>query len=278
MLRRAALLVVAVLASGCPPPATLTTGYRVDPAPLGPAPRAGRLAVRSLAEGRPPRVYTTNGRMFLTYVPLLPYVTATFERLDETVRLDADAMAARGQTRNAIVSMPAAPPYAEYAYPASFARAMAADLAASGIFEDVQFVGDGSADGFAYVLTGTLLETPLYQTVTSFGLGAPGVFLWLLPIPMTRTSTVVSADLVLTDQATGAAVWKDRVHGSLRRTTMLYTSQGIVYGPNVLSYSQIFPPADAGVDRLSVFGWHFGALRLAMEPAKAGIAQAVARR
>ncbi|MFN8545088.1 MAG: hypothetical protein U0807_12915 [Candidatus Binatia bacterium] len=278
MLRLATLILFAVVTTGCPPPATLSTGYRVDPVALRPTPHAGRLAVRTLAEGRPHRVYTTSGHLFLTYVPLLPYVTAEFERLDESVRLNADAMAARGQTRNAVVAMPAAPPYGEYAFPASFARAIADDLAGTGIFEGVEFVGDGPTDGFAYELSGTLLETPLYQTSTSFGLGAAGVMLWLLPVPMSKTSAVVSADLALTEKATGAVVWTERIHGAVSRVIMLYTSQGIVYGPNVLSYSHVYPPADAGVDRVSVFGWHFAALRAAMAPVKTKIAQALATR
>jgi len=103
----------------------------------------------------------------------------------------------------------------------------------------------------------------MYQTATSYGLGAPGVLLWLLPLPMQKTST---------------AVWRDRIHGEVSRVTMLYTSQGIIYGPNVLSYSHVLPPKDAGVDRLSVFGWHFAALRAAMAPTKARIAEAVASR
>jgi hypothetical protein len=278
MMRRSSLVVLALLAAGCPPPATLSTGYRVDRAALRPSPHPGRLAVRTLADARPPRVYTTNGHMFLTYVPLLPYVSAEFERMDETVRINADAMSARGQTRNALVAVPAPRPYEDYTYPASFARAIADDLAASGIFEDVQFVGDGAADGFAYELGGTLVETPMYQTLTSYCLGAPGVLLWLLPVPMQKTSTFVSADLALTDRATGAVVWKQRVHGGVSRITTIYNSQGIVYGPNALSYSHVYPPADAGVDRTSVFGWHFAALRSAMARAKPDIAGAVAQR
>ena len=276
--RLSTLVAVAILAAGCPPAATLSTGYHVDRMALRPTPHPGRLAVLTLADGRPPRIYTTNGHMFLTYVPLLPYVTADFERLDETVRMNADAMAARGQTRNAVVALAPAPPYEEYTYPASFARAIADDLAASGIFEDVQFVGDRSFEGFAYELSGTLLETPMYQTATSYGLGAPGVLLWLLPLPMQKTSTAVSMDLRLTNLGSGAVVWLERIHGEVSRVTMLYTSQGIIYGPNVLSYSHVFPPEDAGVDRLSVFGWHFAALRAAMAPTKARIAEAVASR
>lgn len=278
--RLSTLVAVAILTVGCPPAATLSTGYRVDRTLLRPTPHPGRLAVRTLADGRPLRVYTTNGHMFLTSVPLLPYVTAEFERLDETVRMNAEAMAARGQTRNAVVALAPAPPYEEYTYPASFARAIADDLAASGIFEDVQFVGDRSTEGFAYAyeLSGTLLETPMYQTATSYGLGAPGVLLWLLPLPMQKTSTAVSMELRLTDLASGAVVWRDRIHGEVSRVTMLYTSQGIIYGPNVLSYSHVLPPKDAGVDRLSVFGWHFAALRAAMAPTKARIAEAVASR
>ena len=261
--RLSTLVAVAILTVGCPPAATLSTGYRVDRTLLRPTPHPGRLAVRTLADGRPLRVYTTNGHMFLTYVPLLPYVTAEFERLDETVRMNAEAMAARGQTRNAVVALAPAPRYEKYTYPASFARAIADDLAASGI---------------SYDLSGTLLETPMYQTATSYGLGAPGVLLWLLPLPMQKTSTAVSMELRLTDLASGAVVWRDRIHGEVSRVTMLYTSQGIIYGPNVLSYSHVLPPKDAGVDRLSVFGWHFAALRAAMVPTKARIAEAVASR
>ena len=73
--RLSTLVAVAILTVGCPPAATLSTGYRVDRTLLRPTPHPGRLAVRTLADGRPLRVYTTNGHMFLTSVPLLPYVT-----------------------------------------------------------------------------------------------------------------------------------------------------------------------------------------------------------
>ena len=59
------------------------------------------------------------------------------ERVDETAKLQSE----NGAT-------PTAPDFERYTFPASFARAIADDLAASGLFKKVVYVGKDSAAGY----------------------------------------------------------------------------------------------------------------------------------
>src|SRR5262249_31356048 len=69
------------------------------------------------------------------YIPFLPYVMSDFERFEDAVRDQSDAMQITGSSGPPVLgAMPLAPPYAEYAYPQSMARAIADDLRASGLF------------------------------------------------------------------------------------------------------------------------------------------------
>jgi hypothetical protein len=264
--------------AGCAVTPTFTTGYTVEAATTRPTPIAATLVVRQLEDARPPRLYTTQGRAFLTYVPLIPYVSLPFERMDENVRLLSDQVQTSGVRSIAGAEQNVAPQFSQYAYPGSIARAIATDLAAQGLFQEVRYVGNESTAGYQYVLSGTLRETPLAQYATSFCLGAPGVLLWLLPIPMTKTAGSITVDLTLTDTATQAVIWRQTLRNEVSRIDMMYTSEGVVYGGGIFSYSMILPPSDAQVDRQSLFAWHFEALRRAMNDAKPSLAQALQAR
>src|SRR5262245_8818696 len=277
MRRRAAALAVVAAVAGCQLTPNFNTGYEIEKGLLREHPVRGSLAVRTFEEARPARYYSSTHRIWLTYVPLLPYVSLPYERLDESVARISDEIAERGRGISFGAAQPVAPPLEEYSYPRSFARAVADDLAASGLFEAVLYV-DGDASGHRWLLEGVLRETPLETDASSFGLGAPGVLLWLLPIPMMKTKASAAVNLVLRDQESGDVVWQHTLASEISRLTSLYTSSALIYGRGGAFSFQVVPPPDgAGVDRRSLFGWHFGALRQAMLAARADLARALER-
>jgi hypothetical protein len=265
----------AVLLSGCQLTGTFTTGYQL------PGPVEGRQLDRSLAvvpfeEARPPRLYTTTGRMFLTYVPLLPWVTLPFERLDESVRKQSEGIERGGRGITSGAAQSVAPPFEEYTYPRSFPRAIADDLAAAGIFREVRFVEADAAQGFDYALRGSVRESPLRNSATSFGLGMAGVLLWLIPVPMQKTSASVSVDMELVQSRSGEVVWRKSLNAYVSRYATMYSS-AIVYGRGgAFSFNLLPPPSDAKVDRHSLFSWHFEALRRGMADARGELAAQLA--
>jgi hypothetical protein len=261
---------------GCPISPTFTARYEVLPQPPRGEASSAAVAVRRFADERPPRVYTTQGRMFMAYIPLLPYVSLPFERTDENVRLLSEEIGAAG---GALPTMTVAPDFEQYAYPESFARAIADDLRALGLFREVNYTGEAPpAAGERYVLDGVLRATPLKLTVTSYCLGAPGVLLWLLPIPAGKATGSVTLDLTLTDTEQDAVVWQRTAKGEVSRLLTTYTSRSILYGTTMFSYQMVLPPSDVQVDRISVFAWHFEALRRAMDDVRRELVAAVARR
>jgi hypothetical protein len=268
-------LIVAVLCSACQLTPTFTTGYEL------PGRSSGRTLDRSLAvvpfdEARPPRLYTTTGRLFLTYVPLLPYVTSPFERLDESVQKQSEGIEAGGRGITMGATQSVAPPFEHYNYPRSFARAIADDLNASGLFRDVQFVDADAAHDFDYVLGGSVRESPLRSTASSFGLGMVGVLLWFIPVPMQKTTANITVDLNVTDRQTGEVVWTRSLDSEVSRYATMYSS-ALVYGRGgAFSFNLLPPPSDAKVDRNSLFSWHFEALRRAMIDARPDLAEALA--
>jgi hypothetical protein len=273
------VLAAALLLQGCQLTPNFDTSYEPDPARLRTAPLSGTVAVRAFEEARPPRKWSTSGKIFLLYIPLIPWVTMPFERVDESVRQISDGIerSGRGMTLGADVGP--APDFAVYTYPHSFPRAIAQDLAASGLFEDCRYVGDEPVGDARYVLSGVVRETPLRRSSTSFGLGMAGVLLWLLPVPMSKTTAEVEVDLSLVDQSTGQEIWKRTLSSDLSRYFMLYTSSAMIYGRSgAFSFNLEPPPSDAHVDRRSLFSWHFGALRRAMLDARQDLAATLAAR
>lgn len=265
----------ALLATACQLTPTFTTGYRVDRTAAS-APSHRTLAVEPFSEEREPRYYSTQGRLFLTYVPLIPYVTIRFERLEESVRIQSDAIAAGGAGLTRGADQPVAPPFESYYYPNSFPRAIGEDLAATGLFEKVEYLPEAEAKSADFVLRGALKSTPLRTSTTSYCLGVAGVLLWLLPVPMAKTTAEVSLDLSLTDNASGNVVWQKHVSGELHRYFTLYTSSAMVYGRGgAFSFNLVPPPSDAEVDPRSLFSWHFEALRRAMLESKTDLAAAL---
>jgi len=263
------IVAVGMLASGCVTP-TFTTGYRPGPQ-LVPSRQRGTLAVQQFTEARPPREYSTQGKMFMTYIPLLPWVSLPFERFDEDVALMSDEIKSAGARR------PIAPPLREFEYPVSIPRAIAEDLAASGLFQDVRYVGGGPTTDYRFVLSGAVQASPLVETATSYGLGFAGVLLWPLALPMQKQTAAVTVALTLTDTTSGAVIWTDTLHSEVSRIATMYSTTLDYGNGGIFTFSMLPLPSDApGVDRNSLFSWHFAALRQAMEVDKPKLAAALA--
>ena len=268
-----------MLCAGCQFTPRFTVGYDTTFQTLLSNPINGTLAVQDFKEARAPRVYSTAGKLFLTYVPLLPYVSMPFERLDESVEIQSRniKLFGKGMTWVTGARQNVAPPFEEYTYPVSFARAIADDIRASGLFKDVVFVSEKGSSGHRYLLTGKVLRSPYQWTATSYMLGAPGVLLWILPIPMSKVSAEVEVDLVLRDTRTGEIIWTYKLLGNAKRYITLYTSSAMIYGRGgVYSMNIKPPPRKSKVDRRSLFGWHFECLRRGMVTAKYSLADALA--
>jgi len=262
-----------LLLAGCQLTPNFDTSYEIEPGHLRASPVPETLAVRRFEEQRPPRLWSTTGKIFLLYIPLLPWVTMPFERIDESVRQISGGIERGGRGITLGADVKPAPEFETYTYPVSFPRAVAADLAASGIFNECRYVGDEPTDDARYVLNGSVRETPLRRSATSFGLGMAGVLLWILPVPMAKTTASVEVDLSLVDQQTGEEIWKHTLNSETSRYFMLYTGSAMVYGRSgAFSFNLEPPPSDAGVDRRSLFSWHFAALRRAMLDARHDLA------
>ena len=275
--RVSALALTALLCSACQLTPNFDTGYELD-GPIATSPPKGALAVKRFDDARPARTFNTTARLFLLYIPLVPSIGFDFERLDESVQIISQQIEASGAGFTRGADQPVAPAFDTYTYPASFPRAIAADLNASGLFTAASYVGGEPVGDATYVLEGTLRQSNLHRGTTSFMLGMAGVLLWLVPVPMSRTSTEVVVDAKLSDAHSGAVVWQGTLDGELSRLITIYTSSAMVYGrAGAFSFNLEPPPSDARVNRRSLFSWHFGALRRAMVKARPEIAEAVAR-
>ncbi|MEM7166186.1 MAG: hypothetical protein AAF581_12020 [Planctomycetota bacterium] len=274
-MRRLTLPVVIAVAAatlcGCQLTPSFTLGYEVTPTRLRPTPIATTLAVADFEDARGERRYSTTGKMFLTYIPLIPYVPLNFERLEESIQKTSDRIAEKGAGMTRVAKQGIAPPLSEAAYPVSFAKAISEDLAATGLFERVVY---GDQQSGRYTLRGTLHATPLRNSTTSYMLGMPGVLLWLFPIPMGRMSSGVQATLELHDRQTNAVVWTYEIDEQISKFYSVYTSSAMIYGrAGAFSLNILLPPKGSGVDRRSLYGWHFAALRQGMAKAREDLAQ-----
>lgn len=219
------------------------------------------LAVGPLRDERPPRHYPSyGGRIFLTYVPLLPWVKIPYERIDESF----------------LKSRRIAEPWTENEehFTRKVPQAIARDLGKSGLFRRVRFVGDGNSWREADLrLGGALRSTEFDAYVSSYMLGIPGVLLWLLPIPVGRNAATVELELELSD-ARGNVLWSRRAAGRSGRLFLLYSSQGELSGEFGLDIYR-FGGNDHGIDPNSFWAYHADALRTAMEGAKGSLAEAL---
>lgn len=264
--RLACAALIAALASACQQTANVLTGYKADTTALRAQPPTGSLAVMRFEDARPPRTCPTQGELvpWGVLLPLVPYQTVDYERLDESIGMGA-AQRPGGH-------------FEDYTYPASFPRAIATDLAETGLFTSCQYVGTEAGGDARYALEGTLRETPLHRLFTSYMLGPWGVLLWSLSLPAGKTSAAVNVDLRLTDRRNGKEVWRGTLDGDASRLITLYTSSTLVYwGTRACGVEVELVPSDARVNSRSLFSWHFEALRRAMAKARPEIAAALTR-
>ena len=274
--RPVAAALAAAVWCGCGTAPTFVTGYDARAHPAGGAARAGGLAVHALADARLPRSDPSPRRIYLALIPIRPWVGSEFHRLDETVRDRSDEIRLNPSDGLGPELEPA-PPFAEYAYPASMARAIAADVAARGWFDRVAYLDGASApDPHRYELRGTLRETWLRRSFTSYGFGHIGALAWLTGIPCGRTSARVELELAIVDGREGRALWQGEVAGSLSRLFHAYRGD-LLYGrAGTPSFYLTRPDPGWPVDAHSLFSWHFAALEQAMETAAPEIARALA--
>ncbi len=268
--RRSAWLVLAVLPAlaACQLRPRFDLGYDVPQASRAPVSSAS-LLVLPFQDERCPRRYSTQGRTFLTYIPLLPYVTIPFNRVDEIVIENSERGGGAFSLVSPVVQRIERPEDAHFTV--SFPAAIAQDLRASRLFARVEFAKERPADAdFDYLLTGTLVHSEYRTALTSYCLGIAGVLLWLLPIPMCKVTGEVELDLVLQDAATGQTVWQKRVSGSETSYRTMYGTSSMIHGTGVGAFTfQVQKGSnDDYVNPYSLFWWSFMALRDAMEQAK----------
>jgi len=219
------------------------------------------LAVVPFEEARPPRhMPGLQGRLFATYIPLLPFIKIPYERIDEHYSL---AMKGSAEATGEL-------------FPVGMARAIAHDLAQSGLFREVRFAENrAEAAGADLILSGRLNSTEFDVYATSYMLGIAGVLLWLLPIPIGSNAATVEADLVLSD-ASGAELWRHPLEGDASRMFTLYNSAGgAVSSPYRLEVKR-YGSNDEGVDPDSLWAYHAAALREAMGSARDSLTQFLA--
>ncbi len=198
------------------------------------------------------------GRLFLSYVPLIPYFKIPYERLDESY-----AIAQR--KREGI-----APPL----FPELVAQALVKDLVESGLASRAFLVRQGEPSDPAHLLLGGELRSTAYDIyATSYMLGVPGVLLWLLPIPAGWSRATVDADLRLVDSS-GDRIWECRVFGESTAIRTLYNSGNAASTSSRYRVSiQHFGRNAKGIDPDSLWAYHSDAMRKGMEECRPSLAQ-----
>lgn len=256
------LLLVVALAVGCAYVPSTRLQYDA-PRVADRAPARLDVAVLPLREERPPRHWPSyTGRLFLTYVPLLPWIKIPYERLDESYLKSRDVEGERKA-------------HGEH-FTRKFSEVMAEDLRRSGLFESVRFVGEGDPGAEVdLVLSGALRSTEFDAYASSYMLGMPGVLLWLLPIPVGRNAATVELDLELRRPG-GTVVWSDQVQGRSGQLFFLYSPSASVAGEFGLDVYR-FRGDEHGIDEDSLWAYHADALRKAMEEARGSLRESLPR-
>lgn len=229
--------------------------------------KSGTLLVTPLKEGRPGRQYPNLlGHCFLTYIPLLPYVKVAYERLDESGMIHERE---RGLgTANA----------GEH-FTRLFAYTIAKDLSKSGFFEKVLYGSEKKEmmGDVEYVLTGELRSTEFDYYMSSYMLGAAGVLLWPIPIPIGSNEAHIEARLYLRDRK-GNLLWKHNLIGKGGRWFTFYTGGGGAVSSKLSLEIARYGKNDKGVDGDSLWAYHALALRSGMEEAKRSLAEFLEQR
>lgn len=259
-IRRACRLwpVLLIGLGACAGAMTQHVGY-APPAPAATQPCAAPLVVVPFADARPERAPDAPlDPMYVLAVPLVPSVTRSWDRLDES--------RAAERLFEGVLPLP------EHLFEVQLARAVADDLARSDLFPTVELATAAPADG-GLVLEGTIVSTRLTTRTTTYFLGLPGMLLWLTGLPNGRTTVDVAIDLALRDRD-GTVRWHHPLRADASRVVGLYTmaaghqlstgSGGVAiprYGDN-----------DIGIDPDSLWALHSEALRTGMDAARDSLA------
>lgn len=241
-----------------------TTSLRYDPIEVSvPSAPSLRLAVLPLEEERGVRRYPgLQGHMFATYIPLIPYIKVPYERLDESHMLHQ-------QNQGSVVD-------ANEHFTIAIAKQIARDLSSSGLFADVWFASTESAtSGADLVLSGSLRSTEFDVYASSYMLGAAGVLLWYLPLPVGRDKATVSMDLILRDRA-GRELWSHPVSKSASKIFTMYNSTGESTSSRYRITIKRYGSNDLGIDGNSLWAYHAEAVRAAVGEAKSSMAEYLA--
>jgi hypothetical protein len=261
-IRTAVVLFLSVLPCACA--YTPTTSLAYQPIPVEAKPRLQpRLIVKPLSEARPPRRYPSMlGMGFMTYIPLVPYVRSTFERLDESSLLHEEARKQSGKPLDRQTQH----------FTEAIASVIADDLRSSGLFSEVRLLADPTdpLEG-AHALEGDLRSTEFGVNATSYMLGMAGVLLWLLPIPVGWDTADVLADLRLIDPS-GTVIWRGTLSGRGRQIFTLYNSSGAPVSSRMRLEITRYGSNDEGIDGDSLWAYHASAIRSGMEPIKQSLA------
>lgn len=256
-----AIAAALLLCLGCTYVPTASLHY--DPAVVDThAPSDARLAVLPLVEARAPKRYPgLQGHLFKTYIPLLPYVKVSYERLDESYM----------RNRRNLGESPSPSEHFTVAIAAEIAR----DLRESGLFHEVHFTPDPAiAASYDLVLAGTLRSTEFDIYATSYMLGAPGVLLWFLPIPLGKDEATVAVDLELRNAA-GSPLWSHSFEERASRLFTLYNSSGGSTSSRYRVEIKRYGSNPIGIDGDSVWAYHAEALRRGMAGVKGSLATAL---
>jgi hypothetical protein len=274
-MRGCKLILVGMLlcAVGCQLTPTFTTGYTPElDKSLWKYKSDAKLAVIQFEDARPEKEYASMGRLFLTYVPLVPFIWMPYERMDELVADISEKIKLGGRGITLAAKQNVAPPFSETQYPVSMAKAVAKDLGQ--YLGRAEFVRDPPKEGYDFVLKGTLRETPITVWATSYCLSIAGVLLWLVGPPCGGLTSSTVIDLALEDKS-GKTLWEGRLDGSTGKLVTLYTSSAMIYGRAGAFSMNIYPCWDGAVDCRSLFAWNFLALKNGLDVVKANILQAI---
>jgi len=252
------MTLIASILTGCSYVPTRSLAY--EPIPVDSPSRSDRiLAVRVLEEDRPDRMYPNLfGSLFLTYVPLIPYVTVAYERLDESDEVHKRSRGIPWRDDSSMTHL--------------LMRAVARDLESSKFFSEVRLIGDEPIPpDVDYVLEGSLESTLFNVYTTSYGLGMVGVLLWFLPIPMGQQEGNVEIWLSLHDRS-GQEVWAERLTGEGSRFYTMYNSGGAAISSRYSLEIKRYGSNDEGIDGDSIWAYYASAMRTGMTDIKESLA------
>jgi hypothetical protein len=128
------------------------------------------------------------------------------------------------------------------------------------------------------VLGGRLRSTEFDVYLTSYALGAPGVLLWWLNLPIGSDDATVKIDLSLRTRD-GQEVWSFPLKARASHLFTLYSSDAGISGLSSRFRVEIkrYGSNDLGIDGDSLWAFHAEALRAGMEPAKASLREWLVR-